>query len=74
MNMQTHDTEELHSANICQTIEPSTMQGALQIHDTAHWKQAADSEYESLMCNKAWELVELPVGRTNIGCKWVVQK
>jgi len=48
-----HDTEELHSANICRTIEPSTMQEVLQSDEAAHWKQAADCEYESLMCNKA---------------------
>jgi len=36
------------------------MQEALQSDDAACWKQASDSEYESLMCNKAWDLVELP--------------
>ena len=35
------------------------------------WKVAADLEYESLMVNKTWELVELPSGRIPIGCKWV---
>ena len=64
-----HDTE--HSANICQTIEPSSMQEALQSDYATQWKLAADSEYESLMYNKAWELVELPANRSTIGCKWV---
>ena len=47
------------------------MQEALQSDYATQWKQAADSEYESLMYNKAWELVELPANRSTIGCKWV---
>ena len=64
-----YDSE--HLANICQTIEPSLMQEALQGYNATQWKQAADSEYESLMYNKAWELVEFPANHGAIGCKWV---
>lgn len=32
------------------------------------WKEAADSEYKSLMENETWEL---PKDREAIGCKWV---
>jgi hypothetical protein len=35
------------------------------------WMAAADSEYNSLMENKTWRLVQLPLGRTAIGCRWV---
>lgn len=35
------------------------------------WMAAADSEYNSLIENSTWKLVELPPGRTAIGCKWV---
>ena len=28
-------------------------------------------EYESLMENRTWKLVELPKGREAIGCRWV---
>ena len=31
----------------------------------------ANQEYESLVSNETWELVELPAGCTPIGCKWV---
>ena len=61
-----------HATNICDTIEPSTMQEALLSDNAVYWKQAADLEYEYLLCNKAWELVELPVSHTTIGCKLVL--
>ena len=43
------------------------MQEAMASDYAAEWKQAADLEYESLICNDTWELVELP-GCTSIGC------
>ena len=35
------------------------------------WKAAADAEYQSLLENETWELVELPARRKSISCKWV---
>ena len=35
------------------------------------WKEAADSEYKSLMENGTWELMELPSGWRPVGCKWI---
>ena len=60
MQMQSHLIKE----NL--TNEPSSMQQALQSGDAAYWKQTVDSECESLICNKAWKLVELPVGHATI--------
>ena len=57
--------------NVCQISEPQTMEEALTGDHAKDWKAAADSEYESLMENETWELVELPSGRKPIGCKWV---
>ena len=37
----------------------------------AEWKKAANQECESLVSNEAWELVELPAGCIQIGCKWM---
>ena len=51
--------------------EPSSIQEALTSKYSEQWKAAVDSEYQSLMENKTWELVELPVDRKAIGCKWV---
>lgn len=35
------------------------------------WKQAIQSEYDSLVSNNTWELADLPPGRKAIRCKWV---
>ena len=37
----------------------------------AEWKVATDAEYNSLIENKTWNLVELPPGRKAIGRKWL---
>ena len=35
---------------------------------------AIEEEMQSLHKNKSWELVELPKGKRDIGCKWVYKK
>ena len=47
------------------------MQEAMASNYAAEWKKVANQEYESLISNEKWELVELPVGCIPIGCKWV---
>ena len=47
------------------------MDEALTSDLSNEWKEAADSEYNSLLQNKTWDLVELPSGRKAIGSKWV---
>ena len=42
--------------------------GSLLLYYSADCKQDADLEYESLIGNDTWELVELPAGCTPIGC------
>ena len=51
--------------------EPSTIQEAKSSDHAAEWKVATDAEYNSLIENKTWKLVELHPGRKAIGCKWV---
>jgi len=38
---------------------------------SAHWKAALDEEMKALQLNKTWTLVDLPVGKRPIDCKWV---
>ena len=35
------------------------------------WQTAADSEFNSIMKNKMWELVELPKERKSVSCEWI---
>eukprot|EP00249_Psilotum_nudum_P004748 c18249_g1_i1 orf=2-607(-) len=48
--------------------EPSSLQEAL-----AHlsWKAMMQSEYDSIIKNNTWELVEKPTNRKIIGTKWI---
>ena len=55
----------------CQVAEPQTMDEALSGEHSDIWKQAADSEYDSLLENETWDLVPLPSGRKPIGSRWV---
>ncbi|KAG6606498.1 Integrase catalytic core protein [Phytophthora cinnamomi] len=43
----------------------------MESSDAAKWKEACDSEYDSLLKNKTWEVVPLPKGRKAIGNRWV---
>ena len=53
--------------NACQIIEPKSLEEALTSEHSKQWKAAADSEYESLMKNETWKLVELPSGQLQVG-------
>ena len=57
--------------NVCQVPELKTIDEALSGPHAKEWKQTAESEYQSLMDNDSWDLVELPEGRETIGSKWV---
>jgi len=37
------------------------------------WELAIKEEYDSLMKNGAWELVENPPSKNNVSCKWILK-
>ena len=39
--------------------------------DTPWWKEACEEEYQSLMDNNVWTVVDLPPGKKAVGSKWV---
>lgn len=51
--------------------EPESIEEAKQRDDWHKWKQAIDTEYESLMNNNTRTLCDLPENRKAISCKWV---
>lgn len=51
--------------------EPQSLKEALSSHDCEKWKQAMKEEFDSILKNETWEVVDLPNGKKPIGCKWV---
>eukprot|EP00795_Rhopilema_esculentum_P017528 gene17528-biopygen6440 len=64
-------TEARHVVFSAIIEEPATIQEAFNSEYSAQWKEATDSEYQSLIENQTWELVKPPKDRKAIGCKWV---
>lgn len=50
---------------------PTSFKSAMESDDASNWKEACDSELESLKKNETWDLVPLPAGRKAITSKWV---
>ena len=53
---------------------PQNLKETLISPDAIFWKQTVNDEMESLISNKTWKLVDLPLGCKTIGCKWVLRK
>ena len=51
--------------------EPSNIFEAWRGDHSIDWKEATDSEYDSLLSNHTWDLVELPEGKNVVGSRWV---
>ncbi|KAL0320072.1 UNVERIFIED_CONTAM: Retrovirus-related Pol polyprotein from transposon TNT 1-94 [Sesamum radiatum] len=54
--------------------EPRTINEALSSPEAPFWKEAINSEIESIMQNHTWELVDLPPDSTPLGCKWILKR
>ena len=54
--------------NVSSTTEPKSYSQAAKLDC---WKLAMKAEIDALERNQTWKLVELPAGKTPIGCKWV---
>ncbi|GJZ19084.1 retrovirus-related pol polyprotein from transposon TNT 1-94, partial [Tanacetum coccineum] len=53
------------------THEPLTYQETVACEDSSKWKVAMKEEMYSLRKNKTWELVDHPVGKNLVSCKWL---
>lgn len=47
---------------------PSSVQEALK---DPKWREAMNEEMRSLQKNSTWEVADLPIGKTPVGCRWV---
>ena len=52
---------------------PTTLKSAMESSNAVKWKEACDSEIDSLCKNKTCQLVQLLKGLKTIGCRWVFQ-
>jgi hypothetical protein len=53
---------------------PTTIEQAYSSPDADLWKDAVQSEMDSIMSNGTWEVVDHPYGCKPIGCKWAFKK
>lgn len=62
-----NDGNDFKEENI---LEPKDHLAALSCEQKEKWIEAINDELNSLKQNQTWELVERPVNRSIIGCKW----
>ncbi|KJA25415.1 hypothetical protein HYPSUDRAFT_199931 [Hypholoma sublateritium FD-334 SS-4] len=66
------DMDEVQFAGaVSTTSDPYNFKQAMQADDSEHWKEATLAEYNTLLQNGTWELVDLPPGQKAIGSSWV---
>jgi hypothetical protein len=53
---------------------PTTIAEAYSSLDADLWKEAVQSEMNSIMSNGTWEVVDHPYGCKPVGCKWVLKR
>lgn len=51
--------------------DPKTFEQAISEKDSCEWKNAMDEEYNSLIKNGTWKLVDSPKGEKVIDNRWV---
>ena len=61
----------LDYVNYMDAGEPSSYEQAIAASEAEPWLQDMKSEMDSIHQNQTWELVEIPVGRKLLLCKWV---
>ncbi|KAF3675558.1 hypothetical protein FXO38_04703 [Capsicum annuum] len=54
--------------------EPQTFKEAMTSSDSSFWKEAVNSEIDSILSNHTWELVDLPPGNKPLGSKWIFKR
>ena len=54
--------------------EPRTYKEAVNSTEGIMWKEAINSEIESILHNHTWELMDLPPGCKPLSSKWVFKR
>jgi hypothetical protein len=58
----------------CSPDEPTSYNEAMQSLEKEYWQNAMQSEYDSLIKNNVWTLVDRPTNENVVKCKWVYKK
>ena len=64
-------SDYLQEIDIGAEYDPETFSQALSCKESDLWYNAMKDELDSMKSNKVWDLIELPQGEKDIGCKWV---
>ena len=54
--------------------EPQSFKETISMPEAPLWKEAVNSEIESILQNHTWELVDLPPGYKLLGYKWIFKR
>ncbi|KAF3636406.1 putative tyrosyl-DNA phosphodiesterase 2-like [Capsicum annuum] len=54
--------------------EPQTIKEAMSSSDSSFWKEAVNSEIDSILSNHTWELVDLPPRNKPLGSNWIFKR
>ena len=54
--------------------EPQKFKEPMFFSDSTSWKEAFNSEIESVLSNHTWELVDLPLRNKPLGSKWIFKR
>ena len=57
-----------------ESFDTLSIQEALSGPEADSWREAMDSEYQSLIDNGTWRLVPPPTDRKLVSCKWLLRK
>ncbi|CAN0838583.1 Retrovirus-related Pol polyprotein from transposon TNT 1-94 [Linum grandiflorum] len=66
--------DELSNSLFMTDSEPTSYEEAMQSLDASFWKEAAQSEIDSIKSNHTWELTDLPKLCKSLGNKWIFKK
>ena len=54
--------------------ELQTFKAVMSSSQSTYWKEAVDSDIESILSNHTWELTDLPPGNKPLGSKWIFKR
>ena len=69
--LMTESSFEIEAMVASANGDPDSFKEARARSDWNRWKEAMDKEYNSLIENMTWEIVDRPKGKKVVGCRWV---